>query len=150
MGRLRDDHTKWNKAEREDKHHMILLTCKSKTGHKWTCLQNRKRLTHVKNRLVVTWGRGLEQEGVGGWGQQMWAFIHRWIDTVLLHNTGATLNILWYTTMERNIKLVCVCSVTKLCPTLCDPMDCSTPGSPVLHYLLELAQTHVHWVHDAT
>ena len=28
------------------------------------------------------------------------------------------------------------CSVVKLCPTLCDPMDCSTPGSPVLHYLL--------------
>ena len=33
--------------------------------------------------------------------------------------------------------------------TLCDPMDCSTPGFPVLHYLPELAQTHVHWVRDA-
>ena len=32
---------------------------------------------------------------------------------------------------------------------LCDPMDCSTPGFPVLHYLLEFAQTHVHWVSDA-
>ena len=32
---------------------------------------------------------------------------------------------------------------------LCDPMDCSTPGFPVLHHLLELAQTHVHWVCDA-
>ena len=32
---------------------------------------------------------------------------------------------------------------------LCDPMDCSTPGSPVLHYLLEFAQIHVHWVSDA-
>ena len=30
------------------------------------------------------------------------------------------------------------------CPTLCDPMDCSTPGFPVLHHLLEFAQTHVH------
>ena len=29
------------------------------------------------------------------------------------------------------------CSVTKSCPTLCDPMDCSTPGFPVLHFLLE-------------
>ena len=28
-------------------------------------------------------------------------------------------------------------------------MDCSTPGFPVLHYLLEFAQTHVHWVGDA-
>ena len=37
---------------------------------------------------------------------------------------------------------------SKLCPTLCDPMDCSMPGFPVLHHLLELAQTHVHWVGD--
>ena len=32
--------------------------------------------------------------------------------------------------------------------TFCNPMDCSTPGSPVLHYLSEFAQTHVHWVDD--
>ena len=43
----------------------------------------------------------------------------------------------------------CLCSVTLLCPTLCDPTDCSTPGLPVLHYLPDLAQTHVHWVSDA-
>ena len=43
----------------------------------------------------------------------------------------------------------CCCSVTQSCPTLCDPMDCSTPGSPVHHQLLELAQTHVHRVRDA-
>ena len=40
-------------------------------------------------------------------------------------------------------------SVTQLCLTLCNPMDCSTAGFPVLHYLLELAQTHVHWVGEA-
>ena len=40
-------------------------------------------------------------------------------------------------------------SVAKLCPTLCDPMNCSTPGFSVLQYLLELAQTHIHWVNDA-
>ena len=33
--------------------------------------------------------------------------------------------------------------------TLCDPMDCSTPGFPVLDHLLDLAQTHVHWVSNA-
>ena len=42
------------------------------------------------------------------------------------------------------IGLVQSSSVAQLCPTLCDPMDCSTPGFPVLHRLLELAQTHVH------
>ena len=41
------------------------------------------------------------------------------------------------------------CSVTKSCLTLCDPMDCSIPGFPVLHCLPELAQTHVYWVSDA-
>ena len=40
------------------------------------------------------------------------------------------------------------CSVTKLWPTLCDPMDSSTPGLPVLHHLLELAN-YVYWVGDA-
>ena len=34
------------------------------------------------------------------------------------------------------------------CPTLCNSMDCSTPGFPVLHHLQELAQTHIHWVSD--
>ena len=36
------------------------------------------------------------------------------------------------------------CSVTKSCPTLCDPMNCSMTGFPVLHYLPELAQIPVH------
>ena len=40
-------------------------------------------------------------------------------------------------------------SVTQSCLTLCDPMDCSTPGFPVLHQLPEPAQTHVHWVSNA-
>ena len=40
-------------------------------------------------------------------------------------------------------------SVAQSCPTLCNPMDCSTPGFPVPHHLPELAQTHVHWVGDA-
>ena len=41
-----------------------------------------------------------------------------------------------------------VSSVAQLCPTLWDPMDCSTPGFPVHHQLLQFAQTHVHWVGD--
>ena len=41
----------------------------------------------------------------------------------------------------------CCCSVAQSRPTLCDPVDCSMPGFPV-RYLLEFAQTHVHWVGD--
>ena len=40
-------------------------------------------------------------------------------------------------------------SVTQLCLTLCDPMNCSTPGLPVHHQLPEFTQTHVHQVSDA-
>ena len=39
-------------------------------------------------------------------------------------------------------------SATQSCLTLCNPVDCSTPGFPVHHQLPELAQTHVHWVSD--
>ena len=42
-----------------------------------------------------------------------------------------------------------ISSVTQSCLTLCDPMDCSTPGLPVRHQLLEFTQTHVHWDGDA-
>ena len=38
----------------------------------------------------------------------------------------------------------CCCLVARLCPTLCDPMDCSTTGFPVFHHPLEFAQIHVH------
>ena len=48
----------------------------------------------------------------------------------------------WGSSLDSN----CCCSVVKSCPTLCDPMDYSTPA---LHCLLEFAQTHVLWVDDA-
>ena len=43
----------------------------------------------------------------------------------------------------------CCCSVAKSCPIHCDPMNFSTQGSPVLYYLPEFAQIHVHSVSDA-
>ena len=49
----------------------------------------------------------------------------------------------WYATVSIQFS-----SVTQSCPTLCNPMDCSTPGFHVHHQLLELVQTHVHWVSD--
>ena len=49
---------------------------------------------------------------------------------------------------ERKKRPFCCSLFTQSCPTLWDPMDCSTPGFPVLHYLPELAQIHVHWVVD--
>ena len=60
-----------------------------------------------------------------------------------------------WTAMCKRMKLekfltssVQFCSVTQSCPTLCDPMDFSTPGLPVHHQLPGSAQTHLHWVID--
>ena len=49
---------------------------------------------------------------------------------------------------RQNFMNIQFSSITQLCPTLCDPMDCNMPGFPVLHYLPEFAQTHVHWVDE--
>ena len=46
------------------------------------------------------------------------------------------------------VHIVQFSSVAQSCPTLCDPMNSSTPGLPVHHQLWESTQTHVHWVGD--
>ena len=58
---------------------------------------------------------------------------------------------LWTGTLvaNHNTHISRFSSVAQSSPGLCDPMDCSTPGLPVHHQLLELAQTHVHQVSDA-
>ena len=61
------------------------------------------------------------------------------------HDWATELN--WY--MQKSAPNVCIRSVTQSCPTLCDPMDCSTLGFPVHHQLPEFTQTHVHQVDDA-
>ena len=58
-------------------------------------------------------------------------------------------NIMEVPQKSKNIITVQFSSVAQTCLTLCDPMDCSTPGFPVHHQLLKLTQTHVHWVSDA-
>ena len=50
--------------------------------------------------------------------------------------------------LESRFSSVQFSSVTQLCPTLCDPMNLSTPGLPVHHQLPEFTQTHVHRVSD--
>ena len=67
--------------------------------------------------------------------------------------TRVVVNLAWQSETIKNhhpyyYEHFCCCSVTKLCLTLCNPMDCSMPGFPV-HHLLEFAQTHVHWIDGA-
>ena len=72
-----------------------------------------------------------------GWPQSSFWFFH---------NTGKNPE---NKTLPYEVHDYCHCSVTKLCPTLRDLMDCSLPGFPVLHHLAEFAQIHVHCVSDA-
>ena len=65
------------------------------------------------------------------------------------HSSAVKINELIYITTCVNLQRIVFHSVAKSCPTLCDPMDCSTPGFSVLHYLLEFVQTHGHSVGDA-
>ena len=57
----------------------------------------------------------------------------------------------WYFLRQSWFQLVLIqfSSVAQLCPALCNPKDCCMPGLPVYHQILELTQTHVHWVDDA-
>ena len=54
----------------------------------------------------------------------------------------------WFIGNEFSWSKPILSSVAQSCPTLCDPMDCSTPGFPVPHQLPELAQIHIHPVSD--
>ena len=60
-----------------------------------------------------------------------------------------TLSPLLFNIVLEVLATVQFSSVAQSCPTLCDPMNYSTPGLPVHHQLLESTQTHVHWVGDA-
>ena len=88
--------------------------------------------------------------------------LHWQADSLALRHQRSPVQPLLQSTLERfqetvhslpvtsNSHLSCQFrSVAQFCPTLCDPMDCSTPGFPVHHQCLELAQTHVHQVGDA-
>ena len=77
----------------------------------------------------------------------------RWQSQVFVFYWSNKLLYLDYITFWDNVicsfSSVQFSSVAQSCPTLCDPMNCSTPGLPVHHQLPEFTQTHVHRVSDA-
>ena len=81
---------------------------------------------------LCVWGEG-RQGSLAAWDGRRWP---GWRSRV-------------HKAQPRGIFSLACCSVTQSCPALCDPMDCSTWRFPVLHYLPEFAQTHVHWVGEA-
>ena len=82
----------------------------------------------IRNRMTKLCALGAHRQvrGVGGWGRHV-------------SNSYST----------AQFSSVQFSSVAQSCPTLCNPMNHSTPGLPVHHQLLESTQTHVHCVGDA-
>ena len=80
--------------------------------------------------------------------------LYQWVNS--LHEVAKVASFLPKNTQDWSPRGVVIVNtsikfswVPRLCPNLCDPMACSMPGFPVYHQLLELSQTHVHWVSDA-
>ena len=84
---------------------------------------------------------------------QNWALFSLWLHPFILSGVISPLfssSILGiYCRGKFILPSVQLHSVAQLCPTLCDPMNCSMPGLPVHHQLPKFTQTHVHWVSDA-
>ena len=70
-----------------------------------------------------------------------------WIKSLFIAPTIRFL--IFYFLCSKQYKFGLSCSFAQLCPSLCDPIDCSMPGFPVHHRLLKFAQTQAHWVGDA-
>ena len=91
----------------------------------------------------------------GGWGVSgefvihlLWT--HQWIH-LSIYGEPLVPGVVWCWTDWKKMcsLLIHFSSVAQLCPTLCNPMNCSSPGFPVCHQLPEFTQTHVPWVGDA-
>ena len=94
------------------------------------------------------------------WSLEEWIilciFFYAWLPSLILLMRFLYVPVKWSCNVFTCIavkypiaRYCCCCLVTQSCLTLCNPMDCSTPGFPVPHHLPELAQTCVHWVGDA-
>ena len=142
-------------------------------GKRRTVWQRMTWLNSITNSMEWIWANSGRQWGTGKSGVLQSLRLQSW--TQLSSWTTTTMSIMWiccnlpsqwlislhlncfyfFTIMKDDemnilyILLIYISSVAQLCLTLCDSMDCSRPGFPVHHQLLERAQTHVHWVGDA-
>ena len=118
--------------------HIPFLTCHSKPPTIWpqhNFLKSCPTRSHHVSALSPNWTNHMLNKHI--------CFLPS--GTLLMLQLGILSSPLITTPHPRS----CCCSVTQLPLTLCDPVDCNTPGCPVFHHLPEFAQTHVHWVSDA-
>ena len=117
----------------------------------YSCLGNhihRGAWWAIVHGIMKSWAQ------LSDWAQNLrtsagnWMWQHQWQNT----ENGSKINTEWrigsnFCAIDSFFNTYFI-SVAQLCLTLCDPMDCSMAGFPVYHQLLELAQTHIHWVSD--
>ena len=88
----------------------------------------------------------IKKTKIAGVGKHAEALVHGWWEGEWQAIKGNSMEALNKLKLELPY---CCYSDAKSCPNLWEPLDCSIPSFPVLHYLPEFAQTHVHWVGDA-
>ena len=141
---LRRNTQGWGKAHRKGEGEQSC--CPHRTGNALCPHQPRGR---------VSWNSGhwVKSSEVYQWtSETQWALdkdLHQQRSEANFRKIQQSPSILTVNQYVKECNSICYCSVTGSCSTLCHPMDCTTPGFPVLHHLPELAQTHVHWVGDA-
>ena len=86
----------------------------------------------------------------------LWPDIPFWLKNIVFHilllSKTSQINLFYFLNSNQHwntFSSVQFSSVAQSCPTLHDPMNCSTPGLPVHHQLSQFTQTHVHWVSNA-
>ena len=114
----------------------------------WTCVWVSSGSWWWTGRPGVLQSMGLQRVG-HDWATELnWTFYSDHYMHVKCNYRTQNMQIFYYALRVISLFVIC-CLVTKLCPTLCNPMDCGLPGFPVLHYLPMFAQTYVHWIGDA-
>ena len=81
------------------------------------------------------------------WFTLLW--LYKWSGWIWMKGLLKWMKARGFCSKVHNYLVVVIQSCPESCPTLCDPMDRSMPGFPVLHHLSQFAQTLVHWVGDA-
>ena len=81
------------------------------------------------------------------WFTLLW--LYKWSGWIWMKGLLKWMKARGFFSKVYNYLVVVIQSCPESCPTLCDPMDCSMPGFPVLHHLSQFAQTLVHWLGDA-
>ena len=111
--------------------------------------RDQNQLSSIAGRFFTSWAtREAQETGVGSQSLLQQIFLTQELNQDLLHFLVDSLPAK-LAGKPQGTAQVQFSSVAQSCPTLCDPMNCSTQGLPVHHQLPEFTQTHIHRVGDA-